>query len=252
MERGRTFDGAASLYDSARNGYPDALFADIARIAGLAAGDRALEVGCGSGLATAGLIAAGLYVTAVDPGPALIEIAKAKFPPPARARFELATFENWSLPLEKFRLVAAAQSWHWAPADVSYAKAADALAPEGWLAIFGHTQTWSDALLAELRPIYAEYAPELSRGPGTDWYLPSGPIADLIAGSGRFGAVQHRGYAWRRTYSAAEFADYLGSQSDHLLLSAERRETLLGAVRERLSATVDADWATNLYMAPRA
>ena len=252
MERGRVFDAAASLYEAARNGYPDALFADILRIAGLASGDRALEVGCGSGLATIGLVAAGLDVTAVDPGPALIEIAKAKFPPPARARFELATFEDWAPPAEKFHLVAAAQSWHWVRAEVGYPKAAEALAPGGWLGIFGHTQTWSEALFGELRPLYEDYAPELWRPPATEWYLPTGPIADLIAASGRFGAVQHRGYAWRRTYSAAEFADYLGSQSDHLLLPAERRETLLRAVRERLPATVEADWATTLYMAPRA
>ena len=103
MERGRVFDGAASLYDAARNGYPDALFADILSLSGLAPGNRVLEVGCGPGLATIGLVAAGFDVTAVDPGPALIELARAKFPPPAQARFEVATFEEWPLPAEKFR-----------------------------------------------------------------------------------------------------------------------------------------------------
>jgi ubiquinone/menaquinone biosynthesis C-methylase UbiE len=64
----RTFDSVAALYDAPRSGYPETLFADLMSLGGLKRGDRALEIGCGSGQANAGLVALGLDVDALDPG----------------------------------------------------------------------------------------------------------------------------------------------------------------------------------------
>lgn len=52
-----SFGSDAWLYDRARPGYPDALFAHIG---GRLTGQRVLEVGAGTGKATSGLISAGL------------------------------------------------------------------------------------------------------------------------------------------------------------------------------------------------
>jgi SAM-dependent methyltransferase len=250
VDRGRTFDSVASNYDAQRSGYPAALFADIMKLAQLRAGDRVLEVGCGSGQATAGFASAGLDVTAVDPGPHLIEIARTKFAGDDRVRFEASTFEDWRREGRKYQLVAAAQSWHWLRDDIRWAKAAEALAPKGSLAIFGHTPAWSAALRDCLEPIYARLAPELRGPPPEVWYLPDGPIAGLIEASGRFGRPEHRQYVWRRDYSAAAFAAYLGTRSDHVRLPAGRRNELLSAVQAALPKKVEADWKTNLYVAP--
>ena len=154
MERGRTFDTVADLYDAQRSGYPGALFADLAAIAGLEPGARILEIGCGSGLATAGFVGLGLDVTAVDPGSALVEIARRRFEGAPNVRFEVAAFEDWTPRAEPFRLVAAAQSWHWIARDVGFPKAAALLAPGGHLAIFGHTPVWSAELTVRLAPAY--------------------------------------------------------------------------------------------------
>ena len=45
------------------------------------------------GQATTGLAAAGLDVTGVDPGAALVELARANFAGSGSARFEVSTFE---------------------------------------------------------------------------------------------------------------------------------------------------------------
>jgi hypothetical protein len=42
-----TFDEAPELYDRVRPGYPKELFDDFAGLAGLEAGSRVLELGCG-------------------------------------------------------------------------------------------------------------------------------------------------------------------------------------------------------------
>jgi hypothetical protein len=59
-QRALSFGSAADLYDRARPGYPDTLFAHIA---GRLAGPRVLEVGARTGKATSGLFSAGLDVT---------------------------------------------------------------------------------------------------------------------------------------------------------------------------------------------
>ena len=70
---GTVFDKVADEYDRHRPAYPDELVDQACAIAGTASGDRALEVGCGTGQLTRSLIARGLHVTAVErhrrPGP---------------------------------------------------------------------------------------------------------------------------------------------------------------------------------------
>jgi SAM-dependent methyltransferase len=111
MEAGRSFDSVAALYDAQRSGYPQKLFEDLSAIAILRRGDRVLEVGCGSGQATTGLVAQGFDIIAIDPGPSLVDLARKKFANLPRIQFTVASFEEWILGDQKFRLVAAAQSW---------------------------------------------------------------------------------------------------------------------------------------------
>ena len=218
-------------------------------IAGLRRGDRVLEVGCGSGQATAGFVADGLDVTGVDPGAALIGLAERKFSNAKAVRFQVATFEDWPLEGRTFHLVAAAQSWHWLQTGLAFKKAAEALAPDGCLSIFGHTPAWSPELMARLRPAYAHWAPELRGPPPEAWYLPEGPVPGLIAASGCFDAPERRAYRWRRAYTPSAFAEYLGTRSDHLRLPQGRRDDLLRSVAAALPDVVETDWVTNLYVA---
>jgi len=122
--------------------------------------------------------------------------------------------------------------------------------PGGSLAIFGHTPAWSAKLIARIEPIYARLAPELRAQGPAEWYLPEGPIPDLIRASGRFGGPEHREYAWRREHTASSFAAYLGTSSNHLLLPEERRAELLSEIQAAVPDTVETDWVTNLYVAP--
>jgi hypothetical protein len=146
-------------------------------------------------------------------------------------------------------LVAGAQSWHWVRPEIGFEKASRALSPGGRLAIFGHTRRWSHEIMGALQPVYLQFAAEIWGPPGENWYLPEGPISDLIAESGRFEPVDHRNYTWVRQYSSKSFAAYLGTLSDHVLLPKDRREALLSEVELALPSEVNAAWETNLYVA---
>jgi SAM-dependent methyltransferase len=251
MEAGQVFDAVAALYDAQRSGYPEQLFKDIQTIAGLGPSSRILEVGCGSGQATAGFLALGLDVTAIDPGSALVDIAREKFATAPNIKFAVTTFEEWPLVKSGFELIAAGQSWHWVKPDVGLEKAAAALVAQGHFAVFSHTPSWSTELIELLKPIYLRFAPEIWGRPVEAWYLPQGPIPTLLLEGGWFDPPAHRSYRWRRAYAAASFADYLGTRSDHLRLDKGRRETLLSKVASTLPANITADWVTNLYVAQK-
>ena len=153
MEPRETFNTVAALYDAQRSGYPEKLFDELSEVSRLEPGHRVLEVGCGTGQATAGFAARGLDVVAIDPDAALVDVARRKFIGAANVQFEIASFEEWPLGERSFHLVAAAQSWHWVRPDIGFEKAARALAPGGGLAIFGHTPRWSPEIVAAMAPV---------------------------------------------------------------------------------------------------
>src|SRR5271154_1858364 len=73
---GKVFDEIAAEYDRHRPAYPDELVDQACRGAGIGSGDHVLELGCGAGPLTRSLVARGLHVTALDPGPSLIALAR--------------------------------------------------------------------------------------------------------------------------------------------------------------------------------
>src|ERR1700674_1911618 len=123
MEQRSTFDKVADLYDRARPGYPDALVDDVVTAARLAPGDAILEVGCGTGQATTGFARRGFRILALDPGPELVRVARQHFAGFRDIEFMTTTFEAWPPQPAAFRLLVAAQSWHWIARDVAFAKA---------------------------------------------------------------------------------------------------------------------------------
>ncbi|MBB5571856.1 MULTISPECIES: class I SAM-dependent methyltransferase [Rhizobium] len=136
MEQRFTFDGMAGLYGDARPTYPESMFDDIAAFAGLGSKDAILEIGCGTGQATQTFARRGFSILALEPGKELMGIAQQnlmKFP---HIRFAETTFEAWPGKPETFKLVMAAQSFHWVAPDVRFAKTAEQLAPGGTLAVF--------------------------------------------------------------------------------------------------------------------
>jgi SAM-dependent methyltransferase len=161
---GAVFDTVAVEYDRHRPTYPDELIDLACRAGGLTAGDRVLEIGCGTGQLTRGLVARGLSVTAVEPGQNLISLARQVAP---GVDFVNRRFEDAELP-DRFAAAFCAAAFHWLDPDVSWRKVARSLAPGGVLALIQYcgvehpdTATDADALLSAL----AATAPEIA----ADW-----------------------------------------------------------------------------------
>src|SRR5215471_3548537 len=132
---GQVFDEIAAEYDRHRPTYPDELVDQACRVAGIGSGDHVLEVGCGSGQLTRGLVARGLRVTALEPGKRLIALARENLEGAGEVQFVNLRFEDALFPRERFQALFSASAFHWVDPKVSWQKAADVLVPGGTLAL---------------------------------------------------------------------------------------------------------------------
>ncbi|MCW3019116.1 MAG: Methyltransferase type 11 [Solirubrobacterales bacterium] len=132
---GKVFNEVAFEYDRNRPAYPDALVDRACEVAGIGDGDRVLEIGCGTGQLTRSLLARGLRVTALEPGDQLLLLAEENLTDAGDVELLHTRLEDARLPRESYVAVFSASAIHWVDPDLSWRKIAEALAPNGTLAL---------------------------------------------------------------------------------------------------------------------
>ena len=239
-----TFNEDAGTYDRARPRYPEALFDDLAEMAGLQPESALLEIGCGTGQATLPLAERGLRVVCVEMGDNLSAVARRNLTTYPNVSVVTAAFEEWEAGGERFDLAFGAQSWHWLDPDVRYRKAADLLHPGGFLAIIDVEHAFpkdTDPFFFEIQDVYEAIGEDK---PWHDVWPPPLPedVPDMreeIEASGLFDDVQSRRYVWELIYTADEYIDLLNTFSNHIAMEPDRREFLYWNVRERIGGRAD-------------
>jgi SAM-dependent methyltransferase len=233
----RTFDQEPELYQQARPEYPPALFAELARQAGICSGARVLEIGPGTGQATLALAGLGARVTAVELGAGLARVLSERVAAAqagdAAARIDVdvvvAGFEDWPLRAEPYDLVAAFTSWHWLTKGVRVAKSAAALRPGGWLATVTteHVAGGTNEFFAAMQPCYERWDP--STPPGLQLVaaddIPA--FVDEVDSSALFGPTVRRRFLQDVEYTTEEYLRVLQTYSGHRALAPDRLEGLL-------------------------
>lgn len=231
----QSFGEDAELYDRVRPTYPPVLYDDIAELLGNPSDVRVLEIGSGTGLATAPMVERGWSVTAVELSPDMARVARAKLP---GVEVIVADFDRWELPAASYDLVISATAFHWLDPATRVARCADVLRPGGLLAVVStdHVLGGSVQLFADLMDCYARFTDDAD----TTDLRPADAIArdsSEVDATGRFGPVEFRRYEWEVTYTTSEYLEVLSSYSGHRALTTERRDGLYGCI----SALIDAD-----------
>jgi SAM-dependent methyltransferase len=257
-ERRLIFGEIAELYDRSRPSYPAALVEDLMQLAGLDGDRTVLEIGAGTGKATVAFASRGIPVLGLEPSEAMAAYARrncARYP---GVRIEVSDFERWQPDNGQYPLLYAAQAWHWIAPEVRYRKAREVLADGGVLAAFWNRPRWEGV---ELRPALTEAYARTAPAADTDGPMhpanPDGPEqredwAGEIALAEGLEQAEVRNYEWVREYSAAEYADLLGTLSDHRLLPKSNRCALLdavGAVIESAGGSLKMPFVTRLCLA---
>ncbi len=231
---------------------------DLLRFAGLPApGGRALDAGAGTGRAAAALAARGVPVVALEPSPAMARVARRQLAAWPGAAVRQASFEGARLPAGGFRLVLAAQAWHWFEPATRWPRAAGLLEPGGTLALLWNVPDWrAHPLRPALDAAYRRRAPHLdarSPGGGGSHGIHDRPHRDP-ARRGWFGPMTRHTYRWRATYPTVAYLDLLRTWSDHRLLAPADRRRLLAAVAAVIDGAggrLELAYTTQCYLARR-
>ena len=251
-EQRLVFGEVADAYQQARPSYPPGLYDAIAELSGATTGDRVLEVGAGTGKATEGFVGRGFDVTAIEPSAEMAAVLRSRFPDVA---IHECGFEEWPLEPNTFAVVAAGQSWHWVDVEIGPPKAADALRPGGWIALFWNRADldgcgWHD----DLQPIYAAHSAPLTHKNirQTQLNVHESNLVKLL-GTERFGDIVVREVPWTTRYTTDEYVTVLGTYSDHRMLPDEHRARLHDAIAASLDAQggeIEHPYITDLVAAP--
>ncbi|MFI8947360.1 class I SAM-dependent methyltransferase [Streptomyces sp. NPDC053750] len=135
--RAHSFNTAAAQYAANRPSYPPALFDTLEELAGRPlAGSRVVDVGAGTGIATARLHARGADVVAVEPGPGMVAEFRRTLPD-----VPVVQGNGNALPLTTHcaDLLTYAQAWHWTDPARAVPEALRVLRPGGALALWWNT-----------------------------------------------------------------------------------------------------------------
>jgi len=250
----RSFDSASEAYDKFRPGYPEALVESLIELTGLPSQAQLLEIGAGTGKATRFFAERGYSLLCLEPGANLAAIAARNLEAFPEVKFELCRFEDWQEMPGRFDLVFSAQAFHWVKKEIGFAKAAIALKPSGWLALFWNMYPgMKGQLVADLDKCYQEIAP----GFGTPLDSSEEKIrqrGEEIEASEFFGPVSIRRFPWSLRYTTEQYQGLLNTYSDHLCLPAETRLHLIeavGQVIDKHGGVIDRPYLSVLYVAQK-
>ncbi len=123
-EIGRAFDAAPWRYDAARPGYPEEA---VSWVLDGAAG-TVVDLGAGTGILTAQLVARGLDVVAVDPSPAMLTVLRERLPGVCAVE---GSAEATGLSSASADAVVTAAAFHWFRRPDADAEMARVLVPGG-------------------------------------------------------------------------------------------------------------------------
>lgn len=261
LDKREHFDEIVAHYDNIRPGYPDELFADLFAYAGAGPAGKALEIGAGTGKATAPVLRAGYDVTAVEIGANMADFLRHKFGAQDRFSVVVSSFED--APLENsYDLIYAATAFHWVDAAIGCPKAFGLLKSGGVFALLRYNAVPADGdpLYEDIQAVYKEYyyrdKPYRRPESKTDeqYWLP----AEIRRGFGfedmqayGFADVAMNLYRTARVFSAEEHIALLQTFSDHRSLPQSDQTALYAGVKEAIEkhgGQLKTEYVYQLYM----
>lgn len=238
-----TFDRAADQYAAVRPSYPAELVQAVIDLSGLpAAGASILEIGCGTGQATAPFAERGYSMVCLEPGPNLAAATVERFRTFPNVVVETITFEDWAMRQGAFDLVMSAQAFHWIAPEVGLPKAAEALKPTGSLALFWNlvseepvtdkTETGITELSEAIQSQYALHAPELIHVRRTNRLEEQVATieAQMHARTDLVRDMRVLRFPWTERYDTARYIALLSTYSNHIALPDPDRRALFDGI----------------------
>jgi SAM-dependent methyltransferase len=219
--RARAFGSAADEYDRYRPRYPQSLVAELV----INSGAKTLDVGAGTGIASAQLVEAGAQVLAVEPDTHMAEVAAGR-----EINVEHATFEEWQPAGRFFDLVVFAQSFHWLQPRPALEKVRAILRPGGRLALLSNRITPISPTRQALDEAYAGYLDTAQR-----------PAIDAVHDDALPAIIEEHGFAIDRRhvterlhFATDDWVNMVCTYSNVLILNPKPRAELRSRLTQRI------------------
>ncbi|MGB3327369.1 MAG: class I SAM-dependent methyltransferase [Thermomicrobiales bacterium] len=247
---GLRFDVTAEDYHRLRPRYPAHVMDTLVAEAGLEPGNRVLEIGAGTGIATLALAERDLAVTAIEPGPEMAAIARRNLSTHPGVSVVESTFEQWSPPAETppFDGIVSATAFHWLDRATRLDRCAALLRPGGALAVlqYQHAAGGDDTFFARAQDCYLRWMP----GTSPDETLPAWDEPPDTTEFDDHPAFQRAAvHQWQEIIPSTrqDYLALLGTYSGHIALDPDRRAGLMTC----LGDLIDRDYGGQVAKAYR-
>ena len=261
-ERRTHFDEIVVKYDIARWEYPPELYTDIFNYSGTNAENNALEIGAGTGKATAPFLLAGYAVTAIEFGANMAEFIKEKYKEYSNFSINVSAFEEVELCDNSYDLIYAASAFHWVNAEIGCPKAFRLLKSGGTFALFRNNLINGYEVSKETEDLYEKHY--LSVYPANKQHSSPKTREELSSPSGiyngyRFYDMERYGfvdtvmkfYDVTLSYNADEYIALLETHADHRSLPENNKAQLYAGIKEVINmhcGHCKQDYLFQLYM----
>ncbi|MFT5508160.1 MAG: ubiquinone/menaquinone biosynthesis C-methylase UbiE [Hyphomicrobiaceae bacterium] len=249
------FTGLADIYAEHRPTYPaDVVEALVDRANAADVPKVAIDIGCGTGIATL-LLAKAMpdwAITAAEPNADMLEKARVTLAAQPNVSFANAGAEALPLDDKNAGLVLAAQALHWFDMGKFFAEAARVLPPGGTLAIlYNNRQTAVSVVLAEIESYLESIDPSYSRN------YRARDIPALLGSLEAFENVERSRNVWLKPTSTDDLVNYFMSRS---MLQPLAQKVGIAKLRHRIgdiadeharAGMIDIPFATELDLASR-
>jgi SAM-dependent methyltransferase len=245
----RSFEDTAEAYDRFRPGYPADLFDKVRAYTDLAPNDAILEIGAGNGNGTIHIATWGNPIVALEPAPAMVELARRNLASFDNVELWTTRFEDADLPATTYGLVLCAQAWHWLDPDTRTKRFADVLCAHGTAVLVWNMPVVTEAnrsFYLRAQEIYARFASSLARI--NEMRAPDDIPPHPLGESSLFEDAVQLTHPWEWTLPTERYIALLSTHSPHAALDPQTRERLQGGI----AAVIDEEFGgtvTETYVA---
>jgi ubiquinone/menaquinone biosynthesis C-methylase UbiE len=250
LQRSKSFGEAAHPYDRFRPRPPRELLAWIfPRNV-----ERVLDLGAGTGVASASLAEFADEVIAVEPDDAMRAVLEERLPYVTAVK---GTGENMPLADNWVDALVASTSWHWVEPVQGLAEIRRVVKPGGVFSAFWVGPDPEGAFLAMAANALSTNSDQSSSDEILDTSNRIDPVLRIAEGSG-FGPIEQKSVRWDIALNAEDLLGLLGTMSWILTMSEEKRQGVFVKAREALTmlgivgdTTVDVQYLAEGFKATR-